>query len=124
MAFILKLHSHRVLIVEDEFIIAAALEDIVREAGGKVIGSAISATGALRIIDSEELTAAILDVQLGNHDSFPVAQRLVEDGIPFVFHTGNANTEAISVNWPQAVILAKPTTAEALLSAIEAMPST
>jgi DNA-binding response OmpR family regulator len=72
----MNLHSHRVLIVEDEIFIAAELEDTVRDAGAQVIGPAMSAPDALRLIENQHITAAILDVRLGDHDSLDVARRL------------------------------------------------
>jgi len=116
-----NLHPHRVLIVEDEVFIAAELEDIVRDAGAEVVGPAMSAHDALRLIENHEITAAILDVRLGDHDSLPVARRLVAAAIPFIFHTGNSDSEALSNDWPQAVIVRKPSTPEGLLTALAAV---
>jgi len=117
----MSFHHHRVLIVEDEIFIAAELEDIVRDAGAEVVGPAMSAPEALRLIDNYEITAAILDVRLGDHDSFPVARRLAAAAIPFVFHTGNGDAEALSNDWPQAAIVRKPATPQALLAALAAV---
>lgn len=114
----LKLHLHRVLIVEDEIFIAADLEAIVQVEGAEVVGPAMSATEALRLIENHKITVAILDVRLGDHDSLPVARQLTDAGIPFVFHTGNADSGALSKNWPQVAILKKPATPQELISAI------
>lgn len=117
----MSLHQHRVLIVEDEFIIAAALVDAVTDAGAEVVGPAISAHDAIQLIENHEITAAILDVRLGDHDSLPVAQRLETMGIPFVFHTGNHGKEMSSRNWPQAPIVRKPATPSVLIAALVAV---
>ena len=117
----MTLHTHRILIVEDEVFIAAELEDIVRDAGAEVVGLAMSAPEALRLIENHEITVAILDVRLGDHDSLPVARRLAAAEIPFVFHTGNGDSEALSNDWPKAVIVKKPSTPEGLLAALAAV---
>ena len=117
----MNFYSHRVLIVEDEIFIAAELEDIVRDAGAEVVGPAMTAPEALRLIETQEITAAILDVRLGDHDSLRVARRLKDAGIPFVFHTGNGDSEVSSNNWPQAPVVKKPATPQALLAALAAV---
>ena len=117
----LNLHPHRILIVEDEVFIAAELEDIVRDAGAEVVGPAMSAPEALRLIENHKITAAILDVRLGDHDSLPVARRLAAAEIPFVFHTGNGDSEVLSNTWPLAAIVKKPATPQALITALAAV---
>jgi DNA-binding response OmpR family regulator len=112
----LILHSHRVLIVEDEIFIAAELEDIVRDAGAEVVGPAMSAPHAWRLIETQAITAAILDVRLGDDDSLSVVRRLERAEIPFVFHTGNG--EYLSNDWPKAPIVKKPATPQALIAAL------
>lgn len=119
----MNLNSHQILIVEDEIFLAAELEDIIRDAGAEVIGPAMSAPEALRLITRHVITAALLDVQLGDHDSRPVAQNLADTGIPFVFHTGNSDTDALSRTWPQALVVRKPATPDALLAALVAATS-
>ena len=86
----LQLNKQKVLIVEDEIIIAMDLADILRDAGAEVVGpAALAVPEALRLIDSNEVSLAVLDVQLGTDNSKSVAHRLAEADIPYVFHTGN-----------------------------------
>jgi len=115
-----NLSNHRVLIVEDEFIIATELADIVRDAGAEVVGPAVSAPEALQLIENHEITVAILDVRLGDHDSLPVAQRLADARIPFVFHTGNRDGD-LSKDWPVVPVVKKPALPEVLLKAVAAV---
>ena len=103
----MELNQHRILIVEDEIFIAIELETVLRDAGAEVVGPAMSAPEALRLIEKHTVTAAILDVRLGNHDSLPVARRLHKAGIPFVFHTGK-HSDRLASNWPSAPIVKKP----------------
>ena len=116
----MDLREHRILIVEDEIVIAMDLVSIIRDAGAEVVGPALSVPEALRLIESHELTAAILDVNLGKDQSLPVAQRLNASGIPFVYYTGDGGK--LSQNpWPQAPIFKKPAAPEKLVAAFAAM---
>ena len=114
------LNGHRILIVEDEIVVAMDLVSIIRDAGAEVVGPAMSVREALRLIESHEITAAIVDVNLGKEDSLPVALRLVDANIPFVFHTGNG-TKVSMEPWPQAPIVEKPAAPEKLIAAVAAL---
>ena len=116
------LRQHRVLIVEDEIFIAAELADIIRDAGAEVVGPAMSAPAALVFIENHQITVAILDVRLGDHDSLPVAQRLTDAGIPFLFHTANQD-KVLARDWPLVSIVKKPATPEVLVAALAALAS-
>lgn len=117
----MSLYQQHVLIVEDEIFIAVDLADTVRDAGGEVVGPAMSAPEALQLIEKHKITVAILDVRLGNHDSVPIAQRLETMGIPFVFHTGNQGNEVLTKNWPKATIVRKPATPSVVVAALAAV---
>lgn len=79
----------RVLVVDDEALIAMMLCDLLSEFGHQTVGPAYSEGQALELIASTEIDAAILDVTLGDHDCFGVATVLGERGIPFAFATGH-----------------------------------
>ena len=108
------------MIVEDEIVVAMDLVAIICDAGAEVVGPAMSVRSALRLIESHEITAAIVDVNLGKEDSLPVARRLAAAGIPFVFHTGNG-AKLLSNLWPQAPIIKKPAVPEKLIAAVAAV---
>ena len=79
----------RILVVEDEFFLAEDLRSELNSAGAVVVETVSTIEGALALIDAEgKLDAAILDVNLGGTSVFPVADRLFECGVPFVFVTG------------------------------------
>lgn len=80
--------SKRLLIVEDEFLIAVMLEDMLSDLNFGVAGTASNPARALELIASTEIDAAILDVNLDGCDSFGVAAALRERRIPFIFTTG------------------------------------
>lgn len=96
----------RILLVEDEPMIAFALEDMVAELGHQVVGPAFRLAEALDLAASEAIDAAVLDVNLNEQSSYAVADVLRERGIPFLFATGYAEG---GVDWHgEAGVIAKP----------------
>ncbi|MET0240393.1 MAG: HWE histidine kinase domain-containing protein [Sphingobium sp.] len=77
-----------VLLVEDSLIIAMDAEDMIRSLGATRIAVASTVAQALVEIDRETPTLAILDVNLGEETSLPIAATLLERGVPFLFATG------------------------------------
>jgi CheY-like chemotaxis protein len=87
------LRDRRILVVEDEYLIAMSLQDALETAGSIVVGPAPSVDKALQTIDSEpHIDAAVLDVNLGGALAYPVADMLVARKIPFVFTSGYEDT--------------------------------
>ena len=80
--------SNRILIVEDEPLIAMMLEDIVIELGYSVAGPVGSVTEALAFVAANPVDAALLDVNLGREKIDPVADQLAKQDCPFIFTTG------------------------------------
>ena len=103
----------RVLLVEDETLVAMLLEDMVTDLGGTVVGSASRLGRALEIVADPATTIdlAVLDVNLGGEEAFPVATRLAERGVPFVFSTGYGNA-GLPPDWRSRPTLQKPFTQE------------
>jgi CheY-like chemotaxis protein len=86
------LAGRRVLLVEDEYLIAETMEEWLRMAGAEVIGPVPSVAHALALIEgaAPRLDGAVLDVSLGRGETArPIADRLNELGVPFVFATGD-----------------------------------
>ena len=83
------LHDRRILVVEDEYLIAMSLADALENAGSVVVGPVPSVDKAIQTIDSEpDIDAAVLDVNLGGMLAYPVADMLIARKIPFVFTSG------------------------------------
>jgi CheY-like chemotaxis protein len=79
----------RILVVEDEMIVAMLIEDILADAGATVVGPAARVARALDLLEEEEaLDGALLDVNLAGEMTTPVAEELRRRGIPFAFATG------------------------------------
>ena len=80
--------QRRILIVEDEMIVALFIEDLLDELGYKVAGTASRLEDALERAQTDDFDLAILDVHLQGEEVFPLADLLNERGVPFVFATG------------------------------------
>ena len=78
----------RVLLVEDEAIIAMTAEDMLADIGCTVVETASTLADALRMAEGDGFDVALLDVNLAGEDSGPVADRLKALGKPFLFTTG------------------------------------
>jgi len=78
----------RILVVEDEMLIGMLLEDMLIDMGHEVVGIVPRVNEALASVQEKAFDAAILDVHLNGQTAFPVAEALIERGIPFVFATG------------------------------------
>ena len=83
-----SISGRKVLIVEDEMIVAWLLQDMLAELGCVVVGPAASVEQALAMIDAAPIEVAVLDVNLNGEMSYPVADALTARGVPFVFVTG------------------------------------
>jgi DNA-binding LytR/AlgR family response regulator len=85
-----RLRGRRLLVVEDEYLIAADLTASLESLGVEVIGPAASVEEALSYIENNygRLDGAVLDINLRNERVYPVADALTALGVPFVFTTG------------------------------------
>ena len=97
----------RILIVEDEMLVAMNIEDMLLELGHEVAGLASRLTPALALAGEAEIDAAVLDVNLAGEQSFPVADLLDRRGVPFLFATGYG-LGGIEERYRGRVVLQKP----------------
>jgi CheY-like chemotaxis protein len=113
--------SPRVLVVEDEALLALELETGLRELGCEVVGPARNLAEALRLAASEpRLAAAVLDVNLGGGELvFPVADALAARGVPYLLATGYGSAGPLEGRDAGAVaVLRKPYQRAALAAAL------
>ena len=99
--------GNRLLLVEDEALVAMALKDMLTELGFEVVGAFNKVTEALAVVTNQDVNAAVLDVNLGGELIYPVADSLVAKGVPFVFITGYG-AEAIDGRFASYRVLQKP----------------
>lgn len=118
------LRGRRVLVVEDEALVAMMMEYGLVDAGADVIGPAFSVEEALglieRTVQDGGLNAAVLDLNLEGAAVSPVADRLADLGVPFVFATGYGEDCDRGAH-AAAPVLAKPFNPNALVAAVEGL---
>jgi PAS domain S-box-containing protein len=105
--------GRRVLVVEDEPLIASRIESILFNAGFDVIGPAGNVRLALALIEHQGCDAAVLDVRLGDETSAPIAHRLIKSGTPFVVVSGYTRAQLPTV-FQTAPLIGKPLRAAVL----------
>jgi DNA-binding response OmpR family regulator len=118
------LKGKRILLVEDEALVAMLVEDELLDAGAHIVGTASSVAEALRMIEAAMgnggISAAVLDLNLDGEPIWPVANALDELGVPFLFETGygpGCNTG----KYGTAPVLHKPFGLQALISTVEGL---
>ena len=99
--------GRRVLVVEDEPLIASKIESILSNAGLDVIGPAGNVRQALTLIEHQGCDAAVLDVSLGDETSAPIAHGLIRSGTPFVVVSGYARAQLPKI-FRTAPLIGKP----------------
>jgi CheY-like chemotaxis protein len=108
----------RVLIVEDELVIAMELENLLRGLGCIVLGPAPTVGAALRTLAAERPDVAVLDVNLEGERVTPVAEALREQGVPFVLVTGYGSERLHEEALQDAAYVRKPVEAHLLARAL------
>ncbi|RYF92961.1 MAG: response regulator [Caulobacteraceae bacterium] len=97
----------RVLVVEDEMLVSMLVEDMLTEFGCAIVGPAPDLDQAMALATESELDAAILDVNVGGRQIFPVADQLKARGIPFAFASGYGEAGLVEAH-RGALVLQKP----------------
>lgn len=111
----------KILIVEDEPLLAMLIEESLVELGHEVVASAATVEQALGAIDAGGVDLALLDFTLADDaDAVPVAERLRDRGIAFGYLTGHRSLP-IGIGVPKAPMLNKPFTLDQLDGALREM---
>ena len=100
--------TQRILVAEDEMIVAFDLCDTVEEAGYEVEGPHAGISDAMLAFQKEKPALAILDIQLDDGIVFPLAQKLADENVPIIFHSGRHTDDEVQARFPGATTLAKP----------------
>lgn len=114
----MKFSGKRVLIVEDEFLVALGLEDNLRALGCTVVGPVASLSAAMAAAAHETVDAAILDVNLAGEYVFPAAAILVDRGIPFMFCSGYSGSGRLPEKFADTPRVPKPYTSKAIAATL------
>ena len=110
----------RILVLEDEFLIAADVEQLCRDYGaGEVV-----VAGDLAEIEPEHVAAqfdaAIVDLMLSGASTLGFASRLRESGLPFIFASGHSEVDELKTAFPEIRLVSKPFSGEDLVEAVAA----
>ena len=97
----------RVLVVEDEMMVAMLMEDMLQELGHVTVGPAARLEAGMDLAGAETLDLGILDVNLGSAKSFPIAALLTSRGIPVIFATGYGRG-GLDSRYTHFPVIAKP----------------
>lgn len=108
----------RVLIAEDEWLIATVIERILIDAGLKVVGLTGSITDALRLTEEVDIDAAVLDANLGGVSAEPLAAALSKRGVPYLVISGYADRQRSGL-LAAAPFLGKPFAPHILVAAVQ-----
>lgn len=111
--------AKRLLVVEDEFVIALDVQQMLERAGHRVLACAGNVPDALRLAGELELDGAVLDINLQDQSIAPVADTLKARGVPFVFVSGYDDKDR-PPGHDDAPVLRKPYREAALLAAVAA----
>ena len=119
-----NLSARRILVVEDEYLVARYLTRGLAERGAVVVGPAARVEDALALIDASgdggdngPIDGAILDVTLADVSALPIADRLLHDGVPFVFASGY-DRSALPSRFAQVTLCVKTVQMHELIKAL------
>jgi CheY-like chemotaxis protein len=115
------MESQRVLVIEDEYVVAEAIERMLTRAGAIVLGPVPSVDQAMALLDrGGRIDSAVLDINLGEQKVYPVVDRLLARG---VFATGNDIADVPS-NYKEIARLEKPVEASSIIDALKKIDTT
>jgi DNA-binding response OmpR family regulator len=112
------LEGARILVGDDEILIALDIAATLTDAGAIVIGPCTNLSHLLKLAKQEQLSAAVLDIQLGRATTQPVAQALSDRQIPFLFYSGQTLPEDMRQKWPACILVSKPAAEKILITAV------
>ena len=110
--------DRRVLLLEDEIVISLYLEDVLSSLGWTIAHVADRIENALETVEAGEIDAAVLDINIAGKPSFPVAERLAAQGVPFLFLTGYG-ARGVPERFQDRPILQKPVAMKTLSAALD-----
>lgn len=114
------LAGKRVMIVEDEFLLAMSLEEDLTAAGAIVVGPLTTLSETMDAIEKESFDVAVLDINLNGEMSYPAVDTLIERGSPFVLLSGYAGT-SLPERFREFPRLAKPYDVARLIETLQAI---
>ncbi len=108
-----------ILVAEDEPIIGFDLCETVGEAGFQIEGPHGDISSAMLAFQKQKPDLAILDVQLGDGMVFPLAEKLIAEDVPVIFHSGLLTPEEMEERFPETLTLAKPCPPNRIIESVQ-----
>ena len=118
MAAVGSITGLKVLLVEDQMLIAFDAQAMLEDAGASQVETFADAASALHFLQTTRPDMAVLDVNLASGTSYPTAEQLLELGLPFIFATGYGEDAVISPRFRDVHVVRKPYTAASLLDGV------
>jgi DNA-binding response OmpR family regulator len=115
-----SLPGRRVLVVEDNPLLAFDLDDALRERGVDVVGPALDLATGMALLREDALDGAVLDIDIGGTPVWPIARGLKEDGVPFLFVSGDCG-KGLPDDLRGSRCLSKPAGTDAILISVAAV---
>ncbi len=114
----LSLDGLRVLVVEDNYVLAESMRWALQGLGCEVVGPVPTAEKAFELMGAAQIDAAILDIDLQGLSSTPIARKLGEMGLPFLFLTGYESLALLPEDLHEVRCLTKPVEPDILAQAL------
>ena len=111
------LQDLRVLVVEDESLVAMLIEEYLTDFGCAPACSVSRVGKALKVLKNTEIDAAVLDVNVAGESVAPIAEALEQRGVPFIFASGYGRS-GVDERWSNRPVLQKPFSAKELQAAL------
>ena len=108
-----------ILVAEDEPIVAHDLCDTVEAAGFIVEGPFDDATSALEAFEKQKPDLAILDINLHGGTAYSLAEKMMAEDVPVIFHSGQVTSEEVQALYPNASALSKPCPPAKILDTVQ-----
>lgn len=108
-----------ILVAEDEPIVAHDLCDTVEEAGFTVEGPFDDASSAMRSFEKHKPDLAILDINLAGGNAYSLAEKMMAQDVPVIFHSGQVTSEEVQALYPKASALSKPCPPAVILETVQ-----
>jgi CheY-like chemotaxis protein len=117
----MQVAGRRVLVVEDEYLAALTTIDFLQRIGCQVVGPAARLPAALQLARTEALDAAVLDINIAGAMVWPVAEKLLRRGVPYLFLSAYSEQNMIPARFATAPCLAKPLEQDRLFQQLKVM---
>lgn len=105
----------RILVVEDNALLAMTVDSILQNAGAEVAGPVGTLSEAEQLAAAEPLSGALLDIKLNSDEIWSVARILLDRGVPFIFCSGHFDRDGLPREWSTFPILTKPARARQIV---------